>query len=295
MKAASLFLNVLFGGVLLFCGSTSVRAEAGTTTFRSGPGSRVRLLELFTSEGCSSCPPAEASLSRLRDDGRLWREFVPVAFHVDYWDHLGWRDRFAARAFTERQRLYAARWGSGSVYTPGFVLDGRERGSGLGDPGASLSAASGGAAGALVVTVRENGRTATVTFRPVDGATATTGRTAFVALLGDGLRSHIGAGENRGRDLRHDFVALSCEGKPLGTAANNGDDARREVTFRLPAAPADAGRLAVAAWVTPSPDGLGAEQATGGWLPGAMSRSAAGLSPVPAMTTQDAMSGLAGL
>src|ERR1051326_3572011 len=102
-----------------------VTAEADETVFVSGP-TRTHLLELFTSEGCSSCPPAEAWLSRLKDNKQLWRDFVPIAFHVDYWDRLGWRDRFASPQWTQRQQILAARWNAGSVYTPAFVLDGSE-------------------------------------------------------------------------------------------------------------------------------------------------------------------------
>jgi hypothetical protein len=69
---------------------------AGESVFESAPN-KVHLLELFTSEGCSSCPPAEEWLTKLKQNPGLWRDFVPVAFHVDYWDHLGWRDRFAAK------------------------------------------------------------------------------------------------------------------------------------------------------------------------------------------------------
>src|SRR6267154_5087398 len=93
--------------------------------FTSGEG-RTHLLELYTSEGCSSCPPAEAWLGDLRDAPGLWRDFVPVAFHVVYWDQLGWRDRFASKEYTARQYAYSAAWGSDTVYTPGFVLDGAE-------------------------------------------------------------------------------------------------------------------------------------------------------------------------
>ena len=100
-------------------------AASGETTFMSKPN-RAHLLELFTSEGCSSCPPAEAWLSKLKDAPGLWTDFVPLAFHVDYWDRLGWRDPFAAKAWTARQYQYSAFWKSSSVYTPGFVLDGRE-------------------------------------------------------------------------------------------------------------------------------------------------------------------------
>ena len=93
--------------------------------FVSGPA-QVPLVELYTSEGCSSCPPAEAWLNRLQSEPGLWRDFVPVSFHVNYWDRLGWPDRFASRAFTERQYAYAEAWGVRTVYTPGFVLNGRD-------------------------------------------------------------------------------------------------------------------------------------------------------------------------
>jgi hypothetical protein len=103
----------------------AVNAQAADCVFESGP-QRTHLLELFTSEGCSSCPPAEAWLSKLKAEPRLWKDFVPIAFHVDYWDRLGWRDPFAAKEWTARQYQYSAVWKSDSVYTPGFVLDAGE-------------------------------------------------------------------------------------------------------------------------------------------------------------------------
>src|SRR5882672_2702112 len=105
--------------------TNSGEAQPGAFSFQSVE-QQTALLELYTSEGCSSCPPAEAWLTRLKDDPALWRNFVPVAFHVDYWDHLGWRDPWAAKAFSERQRNHAESWSAASVYTPGFVLNGKE-------------------------------------------------------------------------------------------------------------------------------------------------------------------------
>ena len=91
-----------------------------------GPSSHVALVELFTSEGCSSCPPADRWLSGLTQDKRLWRDIVPLAFHVDYWDQLGWRDRFSSAANTDRQRRLAAAGNANGVYTPGFFFDANE-------------------------------------------------------------------------------------------------------------------------------------------------------------------------
>src|SRR5262249_10561477 len=95
-------------------------------TFESGE-KQSSLIELFTSEGCSSCPPAEKWMSALKSSQDLWKRTVPIVFHVDYWDHLGWRDRFAKPEFTSRQQHYAATWGGDSVYTPSFVVNGKTR------------------------------------------------------------------------------------------------------------------------------------------------------------------------
>src|SRR6266436_651609 len=76
---------------------------------------QTALIELYTSEGCSSCPPAEAWLSQLKADPRLWKDFVPLAFHVDYWDYLGWRDPFASKEWTARQYRYSAAWKNDGV------------------------------------------------------------------------------------------------------------------------------------------------------------------------------------
>jgi hypothetical protein len=100
--------RIALGFVLLF--GTPFSANGGDgLIIKSGP-QRVSSIELYTSEGCGSCPPAEQWLSGLRNDSRLWRVLAPVAFHVDYWDRLGWKDRFAQFAFTARQYAYARNW-----------------------------------------------------------------------------------------------------------------------------------------------------------------------------------------
>src|SRR5256885_13150230 len=80
----------------------AISAQAGEIVFESKPV-RNHLIELYTSEGCSSCLPAEEWMNGLKNQPRLWQDIVPVAFHVDYWDHLGWRDPFASKIWTERQ------------------------------------------------------------------------------------------------------------------------------------------------------------------------------------------------
>src|SRR5262249_27401056 len=118
-------VQIMSSGLLVLLLRQFSEAQTNTISFQSSEV-QTALVELYTSEGCSSCPPAEAWLSRLKDDSALWKNFVPVAFHVDYWDYLGWRDPWAATSFSERQRSYADSWSAVSVYTPGFVLNGKE-------------------------------------------------------------------------------------------------------------------------------------------------------------------------
>lgn len=229
-------------------------SRAAETRLESGP-QPTALIELYTSEGCSSCPPAEAWMSRLKDDPGLWKKFVPLAFHVDYWDRLGWRDRFASHQWTERQGRYASLWQSESVYTPAVVVNGREA---RNWSGAARTAPNEKPAGVLLAR-SDDGKNFTIEFRPVNGATGSWD--AHLALLGSGISSKIGAGENGGRNLQHDFAVLG-----LRDAALEGSGETRKARLTIPAANETGARLAVAIWVS-SRDGLAPVQATGGWLP----------------------------
>src|SRR5882757_7056938 len=97
--------SLIFSLCLPLIAIVTANAQTNTFTFQSTQ-ERTALLELYTSEGCSSCPPAETWLSGLQDSPRLWKDFAPVAFHVDYWDYLGWKDAWSDAAFAERQRAY---------------------------------------------------------------------------------------------------------------------------------------------------------------------------------------------
>jgi hypothetical protein len=211
------------------------------------------LIELFTSEGCSSCPPADEWVSKLKLDAGLWKRVVPVVFHVDYWNNLGWPDRFATAANTARQRRYATTWRSNSVYTPGFVLNGREwRGWSRRE---TLTESSSARVGKLSVIV--SGRTAEVSFAPA--AAAPKSLRAEVALLGVDLESDVKRGENSGRKLRHDFTVVH-----FASAAMQSEGGRFSITLPLPAKTTDV-PMAIAAWVTAG-ESQPPVQATGGWL-----------------------------
>lgn len=238
---ASLFLCCLCGGSL-----------SGGEPMKFSSGNRaVSLLELYTSEGCGSCPPADAWISRLKDDKRLWREVVPVVFHVDYWDRLGWPDRFARKEWTDRQRSYARRWQSRRVYTPCFVRDGKEwRGFFSREP---LPAKKRNADGVLTISSKD-GKTWSVGYA---GKKGVQNLKVHLALLGAGHRTAVKAGENRGRRLSHDFTVHQ-----IASAALNGVG---EASLKLPPKQEADGRFAAAAWVSRGADPTPL-QATGGWL-----------------------------
>jgi hypothetical protein len=227
-----------------FCFAAAARA--GESVFESGPN-KVHLLELFTSEGCGSFPPAEEWLTKLKQNPGLWRDFVPVAFHVDYWNHLGWRDRFAAKEWTVRQQTYATRWNAESVYTPGFVIDGRELRVPEAPPGSKEIIGP--------LRLKISGNDALVTFHPAKKDERD--YEVYLATLGFALTSDVAAGENHGRKLTHNFVVLSMQKVPLPAGAT-------EATLLI-----DKSRVerngAVAAWVTYTGDPTPI-QAVGGWL-----------------------------
>src|ERR1043166_7646510 len=220
-------------------------------TFESGD-TQSALIELFTSEGCSSCPPAEKWLSRLKSNQDLWKKAVPIAFHVDYWDHLGWRDRFAKPEFTLRQQRYAAAWGGDSVYTPGFVVNGKEWRNWFGGNAVPVMSSK---VGALRVSLGPGGKL-TGTFVPE----TTQPRTLAleVALLGNDLESEVKRGENSGRKLRHDFVVLDLTNVNMVNESN-----RWTGSAGLPMKSSPDKPSAIAAWITEDRTPI---QATGGWL-----------------------------
>jgi len=229
-------------------------AVSPTEPLRFASGARqTALVELYTSEGCSSCPPAERWFAGLRDDPGLWRDFVPVAFHVNYWDNLGWPDRFASRQFTQRQYALAASWSGGSVYTPCFVRDGTEW-----HP-SSVPGAPGKIAGVLVVNYDVAGGQCRVKFLRAEKSPGS--YDAHVALLGGGLASSVTAGENAGETLQHEFTALVLADAPMQP---DGAAATAELTLPRPETKGTS-RVALAVWVTRHGE-LAPVQATGGWV-----------------------------
>ncbi len=226
-----------------------VSGDVFAMTLESGP-QRVSLLELYSSEGCSSCPPADEWINSLRQDKNLWKDFVPVVFHVDYWDYLGWKDVYASPRFSQRQRDYAASWGTDSVYTPGFVKDGHEwRRQFFG----SVPPTKKENVGRL--TVEQNGENVKILFQ----ASLELNESAWLAnaaILSFNKRSEVQRGENAGRTLSHDFVVSEHVSGPMKKEGEN---------FVADLKLAESKPEAIAVWVTRA-DKLEPVQAAGGYI-----------------------------
>lgn len=168
---------------------------------------KTPVVELYTSEGCSSCPPADNWLRRLGQSLNHDFNAVPLAFHVDYWNYLGWTDPYSKPSFTKRQREAPANLRrGGGIYTPEFLVDGREV---RGDAAIfrSIRNANSQQAGATIrVNLVSHGTDRIEARIDVDNHSAFDHARAYVAIYESGIIRKIGGGENHGRTLKHDFV-----------------------------------------------------------------------------------------
>lgn len=226
-------------------------ADLAAETVRISSGEqRVNLVELYTSEGCSSCPPAEAWLNGYLEMATLWRDVIPLAFHVDYWDYIGWQDRFAQPQFSQRQYRYQREGAIGAVYTPGILVNGKEWRGGFRQRPVVADERVG------ELTLEIAGDQLSARFMPTDKTV--NGARLHLAVVAFGLTSTVAAGENRGRQLAHEFVVLELNSR-------DSTDLRWQMT--LPEARSrDAARHALVAWVS-RPGSQRPLQAAAGWLP----------------------------
>ena len=183
-------------------------AAAGATCQAASTGSAPTVVELYTSEGCSSCPPADKWLSTLK--GRP--DVLALAFHVNYWDRLGWPDRFASPEFTARQHELARLSGSRQVYTPQVVVAGRDWRSWPQLPAATPSRVS--------LTLSRDGDLVTAQVAAAPGVAALL--SGYWTVLEDRHVSQVRAGENAGETLRHDHVVRLYKPVPAWAAAQSG-------------------------------------------------------------------------
>ena len=180
----------------------SLRTMISTSQSPDTPRKAV-VVELFTSEGCSDCPPADTLLRELEAKQPISGvRVIPLGFHVDYWDFQGWRDRFDSRAYSQRQEWYGERFQLQSIYTPQIVVDGRNEM--VGNDGRAVQHALQQAAERSKADVKLQ-RAATGDEVQVDVANAA-GADVWLVITESDLESSVNAGENHGKELRHTAV-----------------------------------------------------------------------------------------
>ena len=228
----------------------AVLALAGCSSAAHGtprPWNRVVLLELFTSQGCSSCPAADVLVRELPQLGLGRDKVLPLTFHVDYWNGLGWKDPFSSSAFTDRQQRYAdsghlrspaGQAGPGGIYTPQVILNGAVHLSGARRSAVldELSrAASGTAPLSLEGEAAVKGESAVVEVRVQGRSRRESGWILYVALAARSARTQVPSGENEGRTLEEAAVVrILSEALPVDLHAT---DTKRVTLIKPPRLP----------------------------------------------------------
>ena len=227
MRTALAFAAALLA---LDAGAASCSAESGERT--------AALVELYTSEGCSSCPPADRWLSGLAARGYGPHRVVPLALHVDYWDYIGWKDPYAKQRFSSRQRNLTQLQRLAFVYTPQVILQGRDfrawSGAAFDREVQRINALAAQASIALEIAALERQALTVHARAELRPGVRQEDAALYLAAYENKLSSTVTAGENRGRTLAHDYVVLEWLGPfPLGAA---GRHAARHVLPLLPKA-----------------------------------------------------------
>jgi len=212
-------------------------ANADMTTPAPPAGNGPVVLELFTSQGCSSCPPADRLLTRLGEDPTLATKVFPLSFHVDYWNYIGWTDPFSSKRWSNRQRRYAQAFESNRVYTPQLVVDGRW--DCVGSQKAKVDA--------LIDKALREPPLGRVQLRLAPGddpndlravaeaeltGAAPRSLDLWVALYQKDLTTSVARGENADRTLRNDYVVRRLE-KAFSVDAAAGSTGSGEVSLKL--------------------------------------------------------------
>jgi hypothetical protein len=208
------------------CAAAALRPHAADSAAVHAAGRTAVVVELFTSEGCSDCPPADAVLAKLiAEQPVAGAAIIGLGEHVDYWDQLGWKDRFSSAALTNRQQVYGTQFNLDSVYTPQMVVDGRAQFVGS-DGGAARKAIERAAAAAhatVTITIdsaSERAVAATVAVADLPKPGRGDRVEIHVAVTEDHVSSEVKRGENRGRTLTHAAVVRSMT--TVGQAAADG-------------------------------------------------------------------------
>ena len=262
------FLMRSKGTPFLFSGALLIAAGAGLALFEAfsrpsspqsvAPLERVSktavVLELFTSQGCSSCPPADRLLSALGQDETLQNQVIPLAYHVDYWNHIGWRDPFSSAAWSDRQGDYAQALQTGRLYTPQLVVNGRRALVGS-DERQARSAITKALADPTAATVQLSAIPAQDRTDRVHIGVAVTFAApvavpmldVMVALFENNLATDVRSGENARRRLQNDHVVRHLE-RSFALATDPDVRQEKQITLDLPPG-ADQHHLGVAVFL----------------------------------------------
>src|SRR5229473_172450 len=194
------------------------------------------LIELFTSEGCSSCPPADALLERLdRSQRASGADLIVLSEHVDYWNDIGWKDPYSSHIYSERQSAYAAQFGLGSIYTPQMIVDGHFEFVGSDERRAKQAIESATKVMKAPVSISSSSGDEKTTILhieagPLPSSISWESAGVFLAIADNSDESHVSRGENAGRTLKH--VAVLRDLVPVGTVGRT-DKFSRDVAVNL--------------------------------------------------------------
>ncbi len=205
MKSAIFFLAcVLFAACSMQKVESQKLNEGQKTKTENQTVKQPVLVELFTSEGCSSCPPADRALAFLeKEQPSVQAEIITLAFHVDYWDDGGWKDVYSSPLFTQRQRFYSQKFKLDSIYTPQMVVDGNREfvGSNTGTAAKAIDESAKVQKGTVEIVNNEDKLSIKITNLPEHENT-----TVYLAIAEDNLISNVARGENSGKRLEHQSV-----------------------------------------------------------------------------------------
>lgn len=227
-----IFGVIILAGVINFWSDSPAHSESATKSASKSARQSFAVVELFTSEGCSSCPPADRLLGEMVDAAAKDQQRIfALAFHVDYWDYIGWKDPFANRAHSDRLREYARAFRSRQIYTPQMIVNGQREfvGSNRAKAQASIEWALSQPAGVSVALKLESDPSNKVRLS-YEVTPTPEGVVLHIALVERDLRNDIQRGENAGRVLHHDNVVRAYKTVSLKDAVKG------EITIEIPGA-----------------------------------------------------------
>lgn len=221
MNARTTATAVAFTAVLA-AGAVAVQLARADEPFASRLGTTPVIVELFTSQGCSSCPPADELMTRISHDESLKGKVIPVVFHVDYWDDGGWRDPFASHAWTQRQATYVQKLHAKDSYTPQAIVSGRKELVGSNGPAlqsAIIEASHAQPGGTITLDAKRDGKSIVADVSGSGGPS----NDIVVAVVEYDIPTNVGAGENKGRTIVNDAIVRSLQRVKPGHVKLNAD------------------------------------------------------------------------